>query len=253
MIVSSKFPGIIPMYKNPQISNMCVVSELLPTEPCIVLKEDGEFFFIQRSDGFKGWVLKQQLAKVEMSDLTEPEYFVENGYILAKKHKYVLPPYSPVWNINNIDNTIHFNNVKGEVRGKVHKNIIEFENIFKTAKSCIGIPFKCGGRTVFGFDAPGLIQFLFRSLGVVSLSSDITEQVKCGYIVPSDARNYEGDVLFFCNNRSLKPSHVGLLLPEKMVVHVSPQTGFVVCEKLNGSLLGDLTIFQANRLLSPLP
>ncbi len=250
MIVSSRFPGIIPMYKKPQLSRACVVSELLPTEPCVVCKEDEDFLLVERFDGFTGWVLKSQLEHIELSSFTDPVYLAEFGYVTVKNKRYILPPYSPLWNYNEYNKTIYFNNIKGVVCGRVYQNANEFETIFMMVEKCMSTPFKYGGRTIFGFDAPGLIQFLFRSIGI-PLSSDIHEQAQTGYILTRDERPMPGDVLFFCNTKLLAPSHVGLLLPNKMVAHVSAKNGFVICEEIDNYVMDNLVVIQTNRLVSP--
>lgn len=91
----------------------------------------------------------------------------------------------------------------------------------------LGVPYLWGGFTPMGFDCSGLVQYVYKQLGI-TLERTTYYQVHQGQIVDrNDLR--PGDLIFFTTNDSDPNdiSHVGIYKGNDMFIH-APQPGDVV-------------------------
>ena len=91
----------------------------------------------------------------------------------------------------------------------------------------LGVPYLWGGFTPVGFDCSGLVQYVYKQLGI-NLERTTYYQVHQGQIV--DRNNLKpGDLIFFTTNESDPNdiSHVGIYKGNDMFIH-APQPGDVV-------------------------
>ena len=98
--------------------------------------------------------------------------------------------------------------------------------VVATASKYLGIPYVYGGSTPSGFDCSGLVQYVFRELGV-SLNRVAADQTAHG--TPVTRENLKpGDIVFFHNtNKYTRINHVGIYVGNGNFIH-APQTGDVV-------------------------
>ncbi len=98
--------------------------------------------------------------------------------------------------------------------------------IVDTAKKYLGIPYVYGGSSPSGFDCSGLVQYVFKELGV-SINRVAADQTAHG--TPITKENLQpGDVVFFHNTaRYSTINHVGIYVGDGNFIH-APQTGDVV-------------------------
>ena len=98
--------------------------------------------------------------------------------------------------------------------------------IVETAKKYLGIPYVYGGSSPSGFDCSGLVQYVFRELGV-SINRVAADQTAHGTPV-SKENLLPGDVVFFHNTAKYSTiNHVGIYVGDGNFIH-APQTGDVV-------------------------
>ncbi len=86
------------------------------------------------------------------------------------------------------------------------------------SRQLLGIPYFWGGRSIMGMDCSGLVQVLFKALGV-SLPRDARDQATHGE--PASYRDgREGDLVFFHDNSAPnKIIHVGVRLSDRQIIH----------------------------------
>jgi cell wall-associated NlpC family hydrolase len=101
------------------------------------------------------------------------------------------------------------------------------ENLEKTAKGLLGIPYLWGGTSVKGMDCSGFVKTVYRLNGA-ELHRDADQQANQG--TPMDpGKNFEnlqkGDLLFFgqqaIGKKSKRITHVGLYIGNRLFIHSS--------------------------------
>ncbi|MBK7084827.1 MAG: C40 family peptidase [Flavobacteriales bacterium] len=83
----------------------------------------------------------------------------------------------------------------------------------------LGAPYLWGGRTPTGVDCSGLTQMLFMLMGIY-LPRDAYQQAEEGDPVELVDLAEPGDLAFF-DNAEGRITHVGIVLPERRILHAS--------------------------------
>ncbi len=98
------------------------------------------------------------------------------------------------------------------------------QQVVETAKKYLGVPYVYGGTSPNGFDCSGLVQYVYRQLGV-NLYRVAADQAKNGvYVAKSDLQ--PGDLVFFAKpGRAIH--HVGIYVGDGKYLH-APYTGRTV-------------------------
>ncbi|MFH1454451.1 MAG: C40 family peptidase [Armatimonadota bacterium] len=94
--------------------------------------------------------------------------------------------------------------------------------IIQSAKSYLGVPYKWGGTTGYGFDCSGFTMTMFRKYGI-NIRRCADEQYYQGYYV-SRSEMLPGDLVFFSTYMA-GPSHVGIYLGGSKFIHASSRGG----------------------------
>ncbi|MBP7569487.1 MAG: C40 family peptidase [Acidobacteria bacterium] len=96
------------------------------------------------------------------------------------------------------------------------------ENIEKTARLFMGVPYLWGGTSAKGFDCSGYTKTVFRANGV-ELQRDADQQSAQGATVPLEddlAQLRKGDLVFFGPRPGVtRVTHVGIYLGDKLFIH----------------------------------
>lgn len=108
-------------------------------------------------------------------------------------------------------------------RARVHGPDFLREEIVRTAKGFMGLPYQWGGDTPEkGFDCSGLIMASYQMNGL-NIPRSSPEQFQKGRPV-SRKELEKGDLVFFSTKRGRKVSHVGLYVGNNTFIH-APGTG----------------------------
>jgi len=93
----------------------------------------------------------------------------------------------------------------------------------------LGVPYVYGGSSPSGFDCSGLVQYVYRQVGV-SLPRTSQSQFRVGEHIPADRVDLlqPGDLVFFgTDGDPSRVHHVGMYVGDGNYVH-APYTGTVV-------------------------
>lgn len=89
--------------------------------------------------------------------------------------------------------------------------------IIKIARRYLHAPALAGGRSPFGIDDSGLMQILFKIIGI-KLPREANQQVYLGEAVDFVEEARAGDIAFFEDSKG-RVSHVGLMLSDSEILH----------------------------------
>jgi len=93
------------------------------------------------------------------------------------------------------------------------------EEMISNGLKLLDIPYRWGGRTVFGIDCSGFVQLCAKTVGI-KLPRDASLQVKCGEDVYFITEAQPGDLAFF-ENEEQHIVHVGIIIEGEKIIHAS--------------------------------
>ena len=102
------------------------------------------------------------------------------------------------------------------------------EKLKELAQQWLHVPYLWGGRTPMGVDCSGLVQILFKMIGI-PLPRDAWQQAQAGEAVRKFRDARPGDLLFFDEKEEIV--HVGILFEPGIMIHSSGKVGFDEVDK----------------------
>ena len=224
-----------------------LITQVLMGTVVKLLKKAGGYCFIQMPDQYLGWI---DIASLFMADQTDVKTWNLAHKVIITELKCIVrktPDSSsvPLCNVvagcilksggkNNGWTMVELaDGRKGFVPNSLVQDLNEWnksrmltgENLEKTARALLGIPYLWGGTSVKGMDCSGFVKMVYRLNGM-ELHRDADQQADQG--TPIDpGKNFKnlqkGDLLFFCQKtKRIQPkriTHVALSLGNKLFIH----------------------------------
>jgi cell wall-associated NlpC family hydrolase len=103
-------------------------------------------------------------------------------------------------------------------------------SVVAVASSCVGTPYKFGGKSPKGFDCSGLVYYCYKSVGIKIPASTkmLRKSVKKVSRSLTFSNLRKGDILFFRIGKLFgKSNHVGIYIGNGMMIHASAKRGVV--------------------------
>lgn len=240
--------SVAQMRNEPRFTSELVTQVLMGT-PLRVLKRQRGWFYVQSPDNYLGWM------NSGLFEQKDPQRFdswnTGDKVIVTTYHGFVHEQPStqslPVSNVS-IGNRMKLTGQNGEWTtvmlpdgrsGHISSELVEpfehwqqtrelnGENIARTSKMFIGVPYLWGGTSAKGFDCSGLTKMVFWLNGM-DLSRDASQQILMGEHVDTGEQfsNLKtGDLLFFGTAATADTPerivHVGIYLGDREFIHAS--------------------------------
>ncbi|HSP88076.1 MAG TPA: C40 family peptidase, partial [Ignavibacteriaceae bacterium] len=217
--------------------------------PVKVLKKDGGWYLVQTPDDYISWVDGDGIFRVDYDSLIEWNKSKKIIYTKDFGFSYSSPDdkservsdlvigdllklsgeeddYYKV--IYPDGKTAYIKNDEGELFGEwLSERNPTTENILKTAKTFMGIPYLWGGTSVKGMDCSGFTKTVFYLNGII-LPRDASQQVSVGEKINTEDRLENllpGDLLFFGKKESEtskeRITHVAIYIGDGDYIHAS--------------------------------
>lgn len=208
--------SVIPMRKEPsEQSEMC--SEVLFGEEIEVIEQFEKWTKIRlKRDNYEGFVSNNMLPK---QDIFEGETTIISSSIAIAKVQNEPQIILPAGSIVPKKGIIIGNNCYKINEENCQKR--NFADIEKVALQFLNVPYRWGGKTIFGIDCSGFVQTVFFICGI-QLPRDASQQVAIGNTIDFLTEANVGDLAFFENEES-RIVHVGILLNDHQIIHASGQ------------------------------
>ncbi|MGE4256792.1 MAG: NlpC/P60 family protein [Xanthobacteraceae bacterium] len=209
--------GIADVKREPATAD--AESQLLYGEQFVVQDFDGAWAFGHCvHDGFAGYVSSRSLT----DKLLEPTHSVSvlwapvlRGPFLRFKPCDFLSLGSRLTIIGQRDQFYSLSEHEWVYKAHVVEGVWRSPSYIDLAERLVGVPFVWGGRSTFGFDCTGIIQFVLGFAGI-SAPRDIPDQLRVlGHPIQVPRR---GDLFFLERRGDL--FHAGLFVSETEVINV---------------------------------
>jgi hypothetical protein len=204
-----------------------MVSQLLFGEYCELLETSKDFLKVKCAyDGYEGWCQRSQLVETNGVERTLKAGFVSayTSEVLVNDESYIVPHAAPVpvslaspeikiggYRIMNLEPVASFKESGAEVN--IPRLISEYAHRY------MGTSYLWGGKSVFGVDCSGLVQQVFKMVGI-KLPRDAYQQAAEGELVGFLQEARLGDLAYFDNEEG-RITHVGIMLNDHQIIHSS--------------------------------
>lgn len=249
-----------------------VVSDANHSEEIEILQRQGKWTQIRTTaDGYTGWVRHTMIAKhdsdffagaskttgkanrMQVHIFSEPDTERGPGITMGFGSRFkVLDASHSRWVRIQMVNGAEAFVQKGDITQDLAP--LPFQQIVPFSKRFLDLPYAWGGRTTIkGFDCSGLVQMLYREVGI-NLPRDSKDQFACRLFKDISMEQLEPGDLIFWGKDPEKIRHVGMYIGNGEFIHstVKENAPWVHVSKLDGADWdgkGDNLPFRAARRL----
>lgn len=211
-------------------------SQLLFGERAIVLKQDGEWLYIEcHWDHYEGWTHQGNVTFITHKQYKrEPKKLSgigANRLLLPQGTQAILSPGIDLFGIKSNQFYWLAEAVKYKGSKIVPGGSAAADWILRCSMAYLGTPYLWGGRSFMGIDCSGLTQMLYKLQGV-RLPRNAAQQAMAGETVGFLQEAQCGDLAFFDDEEG-NIIHVGMLLDSQQVLHASQKSGAVVIDAID--------------------
>ncbi len=205
-----------------------MVSQLLFGETVEVMEKRGSWAKVRCLwDNYIGWTDHKQLKSLpaEEIEVYQKKYALSlelfhgamaDGYSLPITIGATLPRFDGL--------KFHLNGSRFNFSGQAiepTKVSQESSMLLKIARRYLYAPYLWGGRSPLGIDCSGFTQIVYKMIGI-PIPRDASQQVEKGRLIDFVEQVQPGDLAFFENKKG-RIVHVGIVMPERKIIHASGQ------------------------------
>ena len=205
-----------------------MITQLLFGEMVECWEKKGEWTKIRCTwDNQIGWVQSNQITLITEEEVAL--YNQESAYCMEISQPVVaIDHFLPITMGATLPN---FDGMKFELAGKSYTfsgQVISSgtlapstELLIKLARKYLYAPYLKGGRSPFGIDSTGLVQVLFKMMGI-AIPRDAYLQARKGELIDFFEQARVGDLVFFEDSKG-NIDHAGIICEEGHILHASGQ------------------------------